>query len=80
VLLKHNGEDYGYSNIAFQALDGLTKTRWWSEHWVRATSNVICSEYASIAEDKLGLRSTSATPNDFWGWWQVERWPVEQYK
>lgn len=80
ILVKHNGEDYGYSNIVFQALDGLEKTRWWTEHWIRATTNIICSEYAAIAEAKLGLRPTSATPNDFYGWWLTERWAMEQRK
>lgn len=80
TALTHVGQDYGYENIIWQELDDLSKSRWFTEHMVRLTSDDICSELASICETKLGLRSESATPNDFWGWWTVQRWPMEQLK
>ncbi len=78
--LKHAGDDYGYANILWQEMDELTRSRWFTEHLVNVTHDVICSELAALCEAKLGLRPDDATPNDFWGWWQVEKWAVEQLK
>ena len=80
IALKHTAKDYAYANILWQGLDAALRTDWFTEHLTDLTSDVICSELVTICEQQLGLRSESATPNDLWGFWQVERWPIIQLK
>ncbi len=80
ICLSHVGESYGYGNIIWQELDDLARSRWWTEHMVSITHDLICSELATLAEAKLGLRPDDTTPNDLFAWWTVERWEMVQVK
>jgi hypothetical protein len=84
--LEFVAQDYAYGNIIWQAMDALTQSRWFSEHRVRIiqgheVGRVICSELDTESElTTIALPPNTASPNDIWGFAQVERWPIEQLK
>lgn len=80
IALKHVGDDYGYINLVWQGMDALTRSRWFTENLVNITHLDICSELADLCEASLGLRPDDVTPNDFYGWFMIEHWPIEQMK
>lgn len=77
--LKHTGETYAYWNILMQLADSETGSEWFSDHWDDTRRN-ICSQLDAVIMPDVALRPKDATPNDFWGWWTVERYPIEQAK
>ena len=73
--LKHVGDSYAYWNIMMQAADSEFGTEWFTEH-LAETKREICSEVTMMVEPSIGLIPKDATPNDIWGWWQTEHWPI----
>lgn len=77
--LKHVGDTYAYWNILMQLADSETGSEWFTEHWDDTKHN-ICSQLDAVIQPAIGLMPQNATPNDFWGWWTVEQWPILQAK
>lgn len=77
--IKHVGDDYPWWNILMQLADAESGGRWFTEHWAETREN-ICSQLAALVEPSLGLIPRDATPNDIYGWWTVQRWPMVQKK
>jgi len=77
--IKHTGDDYAYWNILCQLADSESGSRWFTEHWAETRDN-ICSQLATLVEPSLGLIPKDATPNDIWGYWLLQKWPMEQLK
>lgn len=75
------GEHYNYADIILLALDEVTGSQWFTEHFTDYKRfGPICSLAVALAEPWDGLIVADATPNDFWGLAQVERWPEAQLK
>lgn len=80
AALKHVGKRYAYINILWQALDALTHSRWFTEHFVRLDHGDICSELITIINAALGLRPDDSTPNDIFEWFRIEKWVILSLK
>ncbi len=69
AALAYSAKDYGYIDIAYQGLDSMFQTRWFTEHFAERKLP-ICSMLDAIAVTKagllIGLDPKSATPNDIW--------------
>lgn len=77
--IKHTGDTYAYWNILMQLADAESGGRWFTEHWAETRDN-ICSQLDAVIQPEIGLMPQNATPNDFYGWWQTERYVIEQAK
>jgi len=65
--LSFSADDYGYADIGLQALDSVTRSRWFTQHFAERRFP-ICSMLDALDYDSIGIRlgisASSATPND----------------
>lgn len=73
--LSYVGRDYGWIDLALQAADAETQSKFFTEHFAE-TYAPICSMLADLAEPILGMNPKSITPNDF----AKLGWPTDQLK
>src|SRR5579883_1994692 len=64
-----SADSYGYADIAWQGLDALFHTRWFTAHLAR---KLICSMLVADAYGmNFGVSERSANPNDIWRYAQA---------
>jgi hypothetical protein len=81
IALSYVADRYGYGDIVLQAMDSLTQSRFWTDHFAEK-EEPICSMLAALAWPCLHLDVKSETPNDFYYLAKAhpEAWRLEQLK
>jgi hypothetical protein len=72
AAVKYSADDYAYINIAWQGLDALFKTIWFTKH-LATRKKAICSELVGIGYEAclptplmFGVDDKTVSPNNIW--------------